>query len=83
MAYGAATLAVAGFAAGAFMGELSQLQPGGETRQAAMDDLHQKQRFALAANVAFGAGALMALTSLFTFILYRDDIFGRSDKFED
>lgn len=83
VAYGSATLAALGFAAGGFLGELSQLQPSGDTRQAAMDDLHQKQRFGLAANVAFGVGALMAVSSLLTFILYRDDIFGRSEKYED
>jgi hypothetical protein len=83
VAYGAASLAVLGFAAGGFLGELSQLQPSGETRQATMDDLEQKKRFALTANVAFGIGAAAALTSLFTFIVYRDDIFGRSERYEE
>jgi hypothetical protein len=83
LAYGSATAAALGFAAGGFLGELSQLQPSGDTRQAAMDDLHQKQRFALGANVAFGVGAVAAVTSLLVFILYRDDIFGRTEIYDE
>jgi hypothetical protein len=83
LAYGSATVAAVGLAAGGFLGELSQLQPSGDTRQAAMDDLHQKQRFALGANIAFGVGAAAALTSLLTFILYGDDIFGRTERYDE
>jgi PEGA domain len=83
IAYGAASVAALVFAAGGFLGELSQLQPSGDSRQAALDDLHQKQRFALTANIAFGAGGVIALTSLYTFIRYRDDIFGRSEHYEE
>src|SRR5262245_19720450 len=83
LAYGTGVLAVVAFASGAFLGELSSLQPSGDTRQAAMDDLDQKRRFALTANVAFGTGAALALTSLFTFIRYRDDIFGRPERYEE
>ena len=82
-AYGTASLAALGFAAGGFLGELSQLQPNGSTRQDAMNDLHQKQNLALAANVAFGAGAAMAVTSLLAFIIYGDDIFGRSEHYDE
>ena len=76
VAYGTAGLAVASFAAGGFLGVLSQLQPAGLTRQDAENDLDQKKHFALAANISFGAGALLSLVSLFYFIHYRDDIFG-------
>jgi hypothetical protein len=83
LAYGSAGAAVVAIGAGAFLGELSQLQPNGDTRQVAQDDLRQKQRFATTANIAFGTGAVLALLSLFTFIRYRDDIFGRAEKYEE
>jgi hypothetical protein len=83
LGYGSASLAVASIAAGAFLGVLSQLTPGGDSRQAAMDDLDQKRRFAQGANIAFVAGAVLSVASLVTFIHYRDDIFGRTDRYED
>jgi hypothetical protein len=83
VAYGSASLAALVLASGGFLGELSQLQPSGDTRQAAMDDLHTKQRFALTANIAFGTGAILAIASLFTFIHYRDDIFGRTERHDE
>ncbi len=82
-AYGSAALAVAAIAAGGFLGELSQLQPTGNTRQQAMDDLDQKRHFALAANVSFGAAAVLGAVSLYYFIRYHDDIFGRTERYED
>jgi hypothetical protein len=82
-AYGTGVLAALAFATGGFLGELSHLQPNGDTRQAAQDDLDQKRRFATTANVSFGAGAALALTSLFLFIRYRDDIFGRAEKYDE
>jgi hypothetical protein len=83
LAYGSAAGAALAFAAGGFLGELSQLQPNGSNRQAAMDDFDQKQRFALTANIAFGVGAVLAITSAYTFIRYRDDIFGRSERYDE
>jgi len=83
VAYGTAGLAVASFAAGGFLGVLSQLQPTGSTRAEAQQDFDQKRRFALAANVSFGAGALLSLVSLFYFIHYRDDIFGRAERYDE
>jgi len=83
LAYGTAALGALAFATGGFLGELSQLQPNGDTRQAAQDDLQQKRRFALTANIAFGTGAVLALTSLFTFLRYRDDIFGRAERYDE
>jgi hypothetical protein len=82
-AYGSAALAVAAIAAGGFLGELSQLQPTGNTRQLAMDDLDQKRHFALAANISFGAGVVLGAVSLYHFIRYHDDIFGRAERYED
>jgi len=82
-AYVSTTLAAAAFATGAFLGVLSQLQPNGNSREAAMDDLEQKRRFALAANVAFGTGAVMAVVALYHFIRYQDDIFGRTERYEE
>jgi len=83
VAYGTATLAAVSFAAGGLLGVLSQLQPNGATRLDAQDDFDQKRRFALAANVSFAAGAALSVVSLFYFIYYRDDIFGREERYED
>jgi hypothetical protein len=83
VAYGTAGLALASFAAGGFLGVLSQTQPTGPTRADAQQDFDQKRRFALAANVSFGAGALLAVVSTFFFIHYRDDIFGRAERYEE
>jgi hypothetical protein len=82
-AYASTALAAAAFATGAFLGVVSQLQPSGDTREAAMQDLEQKKNFALAANISFGAGAVLAAVALFHFIRYRDDIFGRTERYED
>jgi hypothetical protein len=82
-AYGSASLAALSFAAGGFLGVLSQLQPNGDTRQAAMADLDQKKHLALGANIAFGAGAALSVMSLYFFLRYGDDIFGRSERYEE
>jgi hypothetical protein len=71
------------FAAGGFLGVLSQPQPTGVNRAEAQQDEHQKKNFARAANVAFGAGAVFALVSLYHFIRYGDDIFGRTERYEE
>jgi PEGA domain len=83
VAYGSATLAAVSVAAGGFLGVLSQLQPSGATRLDAQQDYDQKRRFALYANVSFGAGAVLSAVSLFYFIRYRDDIFGRTERYEE
>ena len=82
-AYAATGIAAAAFATGAFLGVVSQLQPSGDTREAAMQDLEQKKTFALAANISFGTGAVLAAVALFQFIRYRDDIFGRTERYEE
>ena len=76
-------LAAGAFATGAFLGVLSQMQPNGDSRQAAMQDLDEKRSFARGANIAFGAGALLAAIAIYHFIRYRDDIFGRTEQYED
>jgi hypothetical protein len=48
-----------------------------------MQDLEQKRSFARAANIAFGASAVFGAIALFHFIRYQDDIFGRSERYED
>ena len=83
VAYGSTTLAAAAFASGAFFGVLSQLQPNGASREAAMRDLDQKRSFARAANVSFGVGAVMAAVAVYHFIRYQDDIFGRTERYDD
>jgi hypothetical protein len=82
-AYGSAALAAVALATGGFLGVLSQLQPTGDTRAAAQQDESQKRNFALAANISFGTGALFAVVSLYYFVRYRDDIFGRTEKYEE
>jgi hypothetical protein len=82
-AYASTGLAAVALAAGTFLGVISQLQPNGDSRQAAMQDLEQKRSFARAANIAFGASALFGAIALFHFIRYQDDIFGRSERYED
>jgi hypothetical protein len=81
-AYGTAVVGAAALAAGGFLGELSQLQPSGATRQQAADDLDQKRHLALAANVSFVSAAVFGAVSLYFFIRYHDDIFGRTDHYD-
>jgi hypothetical protein len=83
VAYGTAGLAIGAAAAGGFLAVLSQLQPNGATRAEAQQDFNQKRDFALAANVAFGSAALFAAVSTFFFIHYRDDIFGRAERYDE
>jgi hypothetical protein len=82
-AYGGLAAAAVGFAAGGFLGVLSQLQPNGSTRFDAQQDYDQKRRFALAANISFGAGAVLTVVSSYFFIRYRDDIFGRTERYDE
>jgi len=82
-AYASTGLAAAAFAAGGFLGVLSQPQPGGDSREAAMQDLDEKKTFARAANISFLAGAVLSLVATYQFIRYRDDIFGRIEQYEE
>jgi hypothetical protein len=82
-AYGAAALAGVSVAAGSFFGVLSQVKPSGNTRAEAMADLDQKREFATAANVSFGTAAVFGAVSLYYFIRYHDDIFGRTERYEE
>jgi hypothetical protein len=83
VAYGTAIAAGGALAVGGFLGELSQLQPNGSTRQQASDDLEQKRHFATAANISFGTAAVLAAISIYHFIRYRDDIFGRNERYDE
>jgi hypothetical protein len=83
VAYGSATAALVSLAAGGFLGVLSQIQPAGNDRAAAQQDERQKIDFARAANISFGAGALFGIVSLYHFIRYGDDIFGRTEKYDE
>jgi hypothetical protein len=83
IAYGTAALAAASFAAGGFLGVLSQLQPNGATRFEAQQDYEQRRDFAKAANISFAAGGALAIVSTIYFIVYRDDIFGRTEHYEE
>jgi hypothetical protein len=83
VAIASTTLAGAALATGAFLGVLSQMQPNGDSREAAMQDLAEKRDFARGANIAFATSALLAAVALYHFIRYRDDIFGRAEKYED
>jgi hypothetical protein len=79
-AYGTAIASAVALATGGFLGELSQLNPTGSTRQAAVDDLEQKKSFAMAANISFASAAVLGAVSLYFFLRYHDDIFGRADE---
>jgi hypothetical protein len=79
-AYGSTAACAAALAAGGVLGALSQVQPSGSTRFEAMQDLDQKRRFALAANVSFGTAIALGAASIYFFVRYRDDIFGRSER---
>jgi hypothetical protein len=83
VAYGSLVGAAVAVAAGGFLGVLSQLQPNGATRFDAQQEYEQKRKFALAANISFGAGALLTVVSTVFFIRYRDDIFGRTERYEE
>ncbi|HXU05203.1 MAG TPA: PEGA domain-containing protein [Polyangia bacterium] len=82
-AYASTGLSAVALAAGTFFGVLSQLQPNGDSRQAAMQDLEQKRSFARAANISFLISGGMAAVALFHFIRYQDDIFGRTERYEE
>ncbi len=81
-AYTTGTLALAAFATGGFLGVLSQVKPNGDTGAEAKSDLRQKEQFARGANIAFIGGAAMAVVSGALFLIFKDDIFGRSDSSE-
>jgi hypothetical protein len=78
-AVASASLAGLSFAAGGFLGVLSQLTPSGATRADAQSDFDQKRHFGTAANVAFISGAVFSAAALYFVVRYKDDIFGRSD----
>jgi hypothetical protein len=80
VAYGTAGLAGLSFAAGGFLGVLSQLNPTGSTRADVQKDTDQKHRLAVGANAAFITGGALALISLVHFIAYRNDIFGTAGE---
>lgn len=67
------------FAAGGFLGVLSQLTPSGATRADTQSDLDQKRHFGTAANVAFISGAAFTVAALYIVLRYHDDVFGRRE----
>lgn len=79
-AYGTAGLGLACFAAGGFLGVLSQINPSGDTRAAAMSDLGQKRDLAGRANIAFIAGGALSVISAALFVGFRNDIFERDEE---
>jgi hypothetical protein len=78
-AYGTGTLALGAAATGGFLGVLSQLNPSGETREAAQGDFNQKSNLARGANVAFITAGSLAVVSAALFLIYREDIFGKGE----
>ncbi len=79
-AYGSGGLALAAAAAGGFLGVLSQVNPTGDTREAAQRDLAQKQKLADGSTTAFVTAGVLAVGSALLFLVYRDDIFGRPEQ---
>jgi len=72
-------LAGASFAAAAFLGVLSKLNPTGDTRAAAQSDLNEKKDLARDANIALITGAVFSTATLALLVSYASDIFGRSE----
>jgi hypothetical protein len=81
-AAGTGGLALASFAAGGFLGALSQLTPSGDTRAEAQRDLRQKERLARGATGALIAGGALSAASALLLVIYRDDVFGRGEAAE-
>ncbi|MDX2022974.1 MAG: PEGA domain-containing protein [Deltaproteobacteria bacterium] len=80
VAYTTGVMGVAALAAGGFFGVLSQTNTSGNTRADAQSDFNERKDFATYANVSLISGGALALISLATFVLYRDDIFGRDEE---
>ena len=80
VAYGTGVLALTAAATGGFLGILSQVNPGGDTRQSSMEDFKQKEKLANGANAAFITAGALAVVSTAMFIIYKDDIFGRTEE---
>ncbi|MCG5052075.1 MAG: PEGA domain-containing protein [Myxococcales bacterium] len=79
VAYATGALSLAALASGGFFGVLSQVSTSGDTRLEHQDSLDERARFADIATVSLITAGGLALLSLGTFILYRDDIFGRDE----
>lgn len=58
---------------GATLGTLSQVTPMGTTRRDVQDELNHQHALATSANVAFGAGAALALAALVIYVVYRKE----------
>ena len=80
VAYGTSVLALTAAATGGFLGILSQVNPSGDTRQSSMEDFNQKDKLAKGANAAFITAGALAVVSTAMFIIYKDDIFGRTEE---
>ena len=83
-AYASTALAAAAFATGR-VSRRAVAAPAERrlARRRPWQDLEQKRRFALAANISFGAGAVLGAVALYHFLRYHDDIFGRTERYED
>lgn len=79
VAYVSGAMSLAALATGGFFGVLSQVNTSGSVRAEHQSDFDERDKFSKVANVSFIAGGALALISLGTFILYRDDVFGRDD----
>jgi hypothetical protein len=75
-------LALGSFATGGFLGVLSQLNPSGDTRAEAQEDLREKRRLNDGANMAFIAGAALTAVTATIVLSYWSDIFGKDEAGE-
>jgi hypothetical protein len=80
VANGTGVVALTAAATGGFLGILSQVNPSGDTHQAAQEDFRQKEKLAKGANAAFITAGALAVVSTAMFIIYKDDIFGRTEE---
>ena len=79
VAYSTGVLALTAAATGGFLGILSQVNPSGDTKQSIQDDFNQKQKLATGATASFITAGSLAVISTAMFIIYKDDIFGRTE----
>ncbi len=80
LAYTTGALGLSSFATAGFLGVLSQINPTGDTRADAKNDLSQKERLARGANIAIITGGALAVISVLTFLIYKDDVVGRDES---
>jgi hypothetical protein len=79
LAFGSAAGAGLGLVAGAFLGVASEIETELPSRQEAMRDFDRRSRMGNAATALLVCGGALAVLSAYTFLRYRDHVFGRPE----